>query len=74
MGLHESGMAMPSVDLVSGTASNIAASAVSRADEACPTRPAPTCLTSDNGKCVTQARHDRVGFMLMPIHGRYPYT
>jgi len=28
--------------------------------------------TSDNGAYVTQVRHDRVGFMLMPIHECYP--
>ena len=47
MGFHGSGMATQAVDLVSGAASNVAASAVSRAYEACHTRQAPTCLTSD---------------------------
>jgi hypothetical protein len=47
MCFHSSGMATPSVNLVSGAASNFAGSAVSRAYEACQTRHAPTCLTSD---------------------------
>jgi hypothetical protein len=29
--------------------------------------------TSDNGVYVTQVRHDRVGFILMPLNECYPY-
>jgi hypothetical protein len=32
-----------------------------------------SALTSDNGLYVTQVRHDRVGFMLIPINECYPY-
>ena len=52
MCFHSSGMATPSVNLVSGAASNFAGSAVSRAYEACQTRHAPTCLTSDKASYV----------------------
>jgi hypothetical protein len=50
MCFHGSGMATPSVDVVSGAASTFAGSAVSRAYEACHTRHAPTCLTSDKAR------------------------
>jgi hypothetical protein len=50
MCFHSSGMATPSVDLVRGAASNFVGSAVSRAYEACHTRHAPTCLTSDKAR------------------------
>ena len=36
--------------------------------------PSPShAWTSDNALYVTQVRHDRVGFMLMPINKCYPY-
>jgi hypothetical protein len=61
MGFHGSGMATQAVDLVSGAASNVAASAVSRAYEACHTRQAPTCLTSDKAFYVNGVPLDYTG-------------
>jgi hypothetical protein len=65
MCVHGSGMATPSVDLVSGSASTFADSAVSRAYDACHTLHAPTCLTSDKGLSVNFVGLDFAGLVAL---------